>query len=602
MPPTFLKQASLRPAETVAGATEEFVISLEIGPDYTDGPSRIVYDFPAMVGMSRPSLDHQEESGFIRAYVSNPDVNYVEGIWDIELVDFVTRERRSHRGMALRMFVLDLSAGLREGDRIVVRWGDTGGGYGAGTKVTSVVPRPNYACVIDVRYFDDPESALPDMGRSYEGHERPTPTCEVPLAFRVRPREATRLRLVRKWDRALLSPLDVFWNVAEDAEPETLFGADAQAKPNAEGVFEFDAPHVIVRSRGLPLNAAPPMDDVFEGLNLYWGDIHTHSAFSNDCIEREKLGMGPGDLMRFARDRAALDFFAVTDHHQPWDAPRNRIGREFWDRTKADLAEYDRSGAFLVFPGFEFRCPRGDTVIVTNWKPSYDEIDRPEWTDVREVWRGLAGRDFLSIPHFHNPGGLDENTWWSPEAEGVEPVLEVFSCHGSFEAADVLERKPPLIKRRRADRNGVWILEQGRRFGFVANSDGHKGHVGTNGLTAVFADRLEKDAILAAYRARRVYATTNARIRLVFTANGELMGAALPETRRKDFRVDAMAEGALKKVDLLRNGVLHTRWAPTGNVCRRELAIEDEGPSWWHVRATQLDGHVAWSSPVWFGG
>ena len=73
-------------------------------------------------------------------------------------------------------------------------------------------------------------------------------------------------------------------------------------------------------------------------------------------------------------------------------------------------------------------------------------------------------------------------------------------------------------------------------------------------------------------------------------------------TDRKTFHTDVMAEGPLKKVDLLRNGLLHTRWRPTGNVCRRDLTVEDEGPSWWHVRATQNDGHVAWSSPVGFGG
>jgi hypothetical protein len=605
--------ATLTPTEVLAGDSAAFVVRLTVGPAYTDGPSRLVFDLPGTVGMSRPTRMHQESDGFVTVRVSNPHVPYRERVWDMEIADFVTKTRHSWRGMAARMAVLDLDGGLRAGDTIELRWGATSGGYGPGTKVTTVVPRPDYACTIHVRYFAEPNAALPDFGRSFEGYTRPEPDAEVALAFRVRPRAPHHLRLLRTPDRALLLPHDVFWNVAEVATPATLVDADVQPTQNAFGAFTYRDKHVQVRSRGLPMTETPTMDDVYDGYNLYWGDVHTHTAFSIDCVEREKMDMTPADLMRFARERAGLDFYAPTDHHQPWDIPRHQLGREAWGATLAAVREHHRPGEFVVIPGIEYRGPRGDTVVLFNGLPDYDEIQRPTWTDVRQVWQGLADRDVLTIPHFHNPGRLDEGTWWAPEAgTDVEPVLEIFSCHGSYEREDALEHHIPLIKASRPDRYGAHFLRAGYRYGFVCNSDGHKGHVGSNGLTAVFARSLDRDAIFEAYRQRRVYGTTNARIRLVFTGNGHLMGAVVPNDPVKTLHIDVTGEcapagapagspeGCLKKVDLFRDAELYRRFTPEGRRFTTDVVVREAAPSSWYVRVTQRDNHIAYSSPIWF--
>jgi len=207
-------QANLSPEAVNAGDSYEFVITLTVGEGYTVGPSRIIFDFPATLGMSRPSLMHREDHGFVEVYLSNPDVTYTKRNWDMELVDFATRERTSWRGMAQRLFVLDLSAGLVVEDVIELHWGDTGGGYGAGTKVTTVVPTPDYRADLHVRYFADPEAGLPDLGRSFEGYPRPVPDCEITLGFCVHVREPQRLRLIRQTRSARLIPYDPFWNVS----------------------------------------------------------------------------------------------------------------------------------------------------------------------------------------------------------------------------------------------------------------------------------------------------------------------------------------------------------------------------------------------------
>ncbi len=590
---------SITPEAVAAGDSEELQITIVIGPEYTPGPSRLIFDMPGTLGMSRPSLLHEEEPGLINIQLDNPHVSYEKQIWDIEGQRFTDPQHQSYRGMAARLFVLNLSAGLKPGDTLKVDWGYTKGGYGTGTMITTVVPTLNYDAEIHVRYFIDPQGGLPDLGRSLPGSLRPEPDAVGKVTFRVLPREPRKLRILRPHNRALVLPLDRFGNLAEIENIAELAEAEQPLQRNASGAYESSRPQLKIKSRFLPLSDSPPMTNVYKDYNLYWGDIHTHSAFSNDCVEREKLQMGPADLMQFARDRAGLDFYAVTDHHQPWDIERNKIGRELWNQTVAATEAVSADGEFLVFTGIEYRCPRGDTAVVFGWNPGYDEIDKPEWSDIRKLWEGLRGKDYLAIPHFHNPGQLADAEWWQgPEA--AEPVLEIFSCHGSFEMDKVLEQLPALCKRRRHDRNGVYLLERGIRYGLCANSDGHKGHVGSNGLTAVFAKELTKAAILEAYRARRVYGTTNARIRLVFTGNGELMGGTLPNSAKKVFTIAVTGENDLKKVELISNGRVVDMFVPEGNVFEKEHMVSDPAPGYWYVRATQQDNHVAWSSPVWF--
>ena len=144
------------------------------------------------------------------------------------------------------------------------------------------------------------------------------------------------------------------------------------------------------------------------------------------------------------------------------------------------------------------------------------------------------------------------------------------------------------------------MLRQGYRYGVVCNSDGHKGHVGTNGVTAVFAKELTREAIFDAYRARRVYGTTNARLRLLFTANGELMGSVLPNVAKKEFHIDVVGESALKRVELFGPDGVVACFAPTGRTFTADPVVDRDEPGWYYVRATQHDNHIAWSSPVWW--
>jgi hypothetical protein len=418
-----------------------------------------------------------------------------------------------------------------------------------------------------------------------------------------------RLRLIRGLRNSRLVPYDRFYNVAQvdDVRELVEIPDDVRVSRNGYGVFEMDDAAVEVRSSGLPLECTPTRTEVASGddtqYNIYFGDLHTHSRFSIDCIQREKSLRTPGDLYDYARQVAGVDFLCVTDHHQPWDVQRRRIGAGPWEHTLRDAARHNVPGEFAAFVGIEFRGPRGDTAVVFGDEPAYEEIDNPEMDRVDRFWEAMRERDFVTIPHFHNGGRLEEGEWIDAEDPAVEPVLEIYSCHGSYEAApgELNERNTPLIKHRRPDRNGRYFLRRGYRYGFVCNSDGHKGVVANNGLTAVLTDRLDRASVLEALRARRCYGTTNARIRLLFSINGRPMGSELAETGDANISIRTAGEAPLKAVDLFRNGLLHKRWKPGTTEFSAELAEQSEEPENWYVRVIQTDNHMAYSSPIWLG-
>ena len=601
--PKVFKEAEVTPREMLAGDSVEIAFRLVVGPEGTADESRIVVDCPAYLGYDRPSRWDQETGGYVALFCSNPDVDYTERVWDMEVRDFPTREKTSFKGMAARMIVIDLDGRLEEDDELVIKWGWTRNGHAVGTKVATVVPVPEFQNIAHVRYFTEPATALPDLGRSFEGYDRPEPDVEIPLEYVIRPREPERLRLFRGLNHASLVVYDRFYNVADVADPAEMveMPPETEWQGNAHGVFEIADPRIRVRSRELPLDETPERADVTDGYNVYFGDLHTHSQYSNDCIEREKLLRPPGDLHAYAREVACIDFHCVTDHHQPWDVPRNRIGADLWEKTLDDAREHNRPGEFVTFTGFEFRCKRGDTAVVLGEDLDYGEINRQEFERVDRLWEGLADRDVLTIPHFHNSGGLPPDEWISADSIETEPVLEIYSCHGSYEGPDVNERHIPQIKSRRDDRNGRYFLKQGYRYGFVCNSDGHKGVVGNSGLTAVLAKQLDRESILEAIRARRCYGTTNARIRLVFTVNGALMGSELPAAGESQIAIDVAGEQPFKAVDLFKNGDLHRRWKPGEDTFSVALTEQGEAPVNWYVRAIQTDNHIAYSSPIWVG-
>ena len=298
---------------------------------------------------------------------------------------------------------------------------------------------------------------------------------------------------------------------------------------------------------------------------IFWGDIHNHNA----------VGYAKGSLERSLEiAQEHLDFFAHTGHAQWHDMPlmpNNAhekwvkgfdVMRKGWPEVVRMVRDAYEPGKFVTLLGYEWHSSSyGDYCL---YYPG-DEGELAYFESGEELQEYARRNGCIAIPHHvgYKRGWRGYN--WDHFDPRVSPVVEIFSEHGACER----DRGPfPMIRHSNGGRDTAncvqAALARGLRFGFVASTDDHLGYPGAygEGLVAVLADELSRDAIWQAIRQRRTYAVTGDRIGVRFTLNGQPMGseiAATPE-RRIEFEVEGWDE--IDQVEILKNGTTLATFRP----------------------------------------
>jgi hypothetical protein len=382
--------------------------------------------------------------------------------------------------------------------------------------------------------------------------------------------------------------------------PSTVeFAAEDEGTRRIEITFVEEGIYRIQAEGADGLDAASNPLMVAAGLDrILWGDIHGHSNLSD--------GSGtPEDYFRYARDVAALDVVSLTDHDH-WGMEPLAIHPDVWEGIKEQAELFNQPEKFVTLLGYEW----------TNWihghrhvlffedqAELFDSTD-PDYDTPDKLWAALRGREALTVAH-HSAGGPIATNWnYLPDPE-LEPVTEIVSVHGSSEALD-----SPAVIYSPVPGNFVRdVLDSGVRFGFIGSGDGHDGHPGlahlngpSGGLAAILSDGLTREEILAAIRSRRVYATNGPRI-LLRVSLGELgMGSVLeagPHAPDR-LRVFVAAPEPLERLDLIRSGAVVVTVPGDGQrTFSWQSQLQDLRPGEYiYVRAVQIDGGAAWSSPI----
>jgi hypothetical protein len=332
---------------------------------------------------------------------------------------------------------------------------------------------------------------------------------------------------------------------------------------------------------------------------LLFGDLHGHSNLSD--------GTGtPEDFYRYARDVAALDVAALTDHDH-WGIPFLDETPAHWSRIEKAAADFHAPGRFVTLLGYEWTSwiyGHRHVLHFADEAPLRSSVDE-RFDTPPELWAALAGEPALTFAH-HSAGEPVATDWRIAPDPALEPVTEIASVHGSSESFD-----SPAPVRGMLEGNTVRdALARGYRLGFIGSGDSHDGHpglahlagTGTAGLAGIFAREPTREAVLEALRARRVYATNGPRIVLEVALDGEPMGATLQAGGGKALEVRVASPGPLEAVELIGPGGVVGGTLGEG---RRSLAFESSSPelapgSWLYVRVRQEDGGAAWSSPFFF--
>ena len=104
--------------------------------------------------------------------------------------------------------------------------------------------------------------------------------------------------------------------------------------------------------------------------------------------------------------------------------------------------------------------------------------------------------------------------------------------------------------------------------------------------------------LLEALVARRCYATSGAKIWLDVVADGVPMGSALDDRESAEFQVDVCGSDTLQRIELVGAAGVLAHSEPHSR--KAQLRARVASP-FVYARVTQVDGEMAWSSPVFLG-
>lgn len=370
---------------------------------------------------------------------------------------------------------------------------------------------------------------------------------------------------------------------------------------------------------------------------LYWGDYHRHTDVSN-CITANDGCVQ--EQFRYALDMGKLDTLGTSDHT---DIAKVYTPYEWWLNQKLVDVFY-APGFFMSMYAYEREqkwpfghrnmvfAQRGGPIVyiqrknylASPWQKLFPvkEEGTPELHPT-ELWDVLTryGKPVTAISH---TGATSMGTDWDqipPIDHRVENVIEIFQ--GARVSYEGLNAPQPTVGLRQGEdynhsstvigkpvvgepirsftekNNGVYqhALELGHKLGVWANSDHISTHTSYGG---VYVKEFTREGIIEGLNARRTIAATD-KIFVEFTCNGKLLGTEIAVTGKPVLKFSIDGTAAIKRVTLVRNEQNYQQWEP--NSLKAAETFTDESPlpgeNRYYLRVEQVDGNMAWSSPVW---
>ena len=556
-----------------AGSFQSFTLTYTAGYFGIDdtGSIKIVHRFASDMG--KPQFDDPGAPNYVTAEASNGAVLSVryEGKMNIRPWDKT-------------LYIQVVRGFLREGDRIVVRFGDPRQGSPGMRMQTFCETTFEFRVLVDAIATCDyvelpvqPEIAIV-----------PAPPVRWKAILPTGRAVGERFRLCLKGEDAWGNPSDkcdlqanLRANVPVEGLPETVrFTPGAfsvvvddlsVARPGDLRIEMLDpGGAVLARSNPLRVSGSP-------ALRPWWGDLHGQSE--------ETIGTNSArDFFAFARDKAFLDVCS----HQGNDF---QITTPFWNHLNDLTAEFNADGRFIAFPGYEWSgntglggdrnvlfLEEGRQIHRSSHALVHDLSDvETDANSAEDLFEALKDEDCVVFAHI---GGRYADIKMSHDAR-LERAVEVHSAWGTFE----------------------WLVhdafEQGYRVGICSNSDGHKGRPGAShpgatsfgaygGLTCMLAKELTRRSIAECLRARHFYGTTGCRMildtRVRFDHDAERfaddpnLGPTTSEAAREammgdvvrsddaqaTFAIDAVASAPIERIEI-RNALETLEvWRPFG--------------------------------------
>ncbi|MBI3210357.1 MAG: hypothetical protein HYZ37_15840 [Candidatus Solibacter usitatus] len=331
---------------------------------------------------------------------------------------------------------------------------------------------------------------------------------------------------------------------------------------------------------------------------LTWGELHRHT----DIDHHGRPDGTVEDAFRYARDAAALHFFATTEHIGP--SLQQGMNPMTWWRTQKFSDLHRVSGVFEPLYAYESSKtgPQGHRNIVFPRRGGrlFGGIEGPTRNDPRPLWKILreSGAPSIAIPHQLTDSGVD----WNLNDPDLTPVMEIYQSRRQNYEHDGAPQ-PPGVEQRWGKRAGSWAwdaLAKRHRVGFIASSDHMSSHMS---YAAVYAEDVSREGIFRGLRERHTYAASdNIIVDFRLAANGReyMMGDEARVAGAPRFKIQVIGTGPIDRIEVISNGkVAHTETPGKKQVAMEFSGDAAGGEAYYYLRIRQTDGNLAWSSPIW---
>jgi hypothetical protein len=325
--------------------------------------------------------------------------------------------------------------------------------------------------------------------------------------------------------------------------------------------------------------------------NFYYGQLHNHTNYSD--------GTGtPDQAYDYARNTGHADFFAITDHSNWFDNDLDWTKSVEWANLKQSANNHNVDGQFVALAAFEMTWSNG-TGHINTFDTDWFESRNNSSMDLQNYYNRIAA-DNNSISQWNHPGttfGDFQNFGlYNSATDQVMNLIEVANGSGPVRGSGYY---PSYEYYHQA-------LDKGWHVAPTIGQDVHNGQWITcnEARTVVLAPSLTRANIYDALKYKRVYATEDRNLRLMYTVNGSIMGSILSNPSNLNIVIDVTDPDAgdnISKIEILANGDVvvafnnfssnTAHWAPTLNTQYK----------YYYVKVTMANGDYAFSAPVWTG-
>lgn len=379
-------------------------------------------------------------------------------------------------------------------------------------------------------------------------------------------------------------------------------------------------------------NTAPiPTGAAIAPYTVYYGNLHSqtnHSdgggdlAHCNGAQAPQSATLGPPAAYAFAQAHG-LDFLMTSEHNHMYDGSDGtnpnatpRLASALYQRGLQDAIGYNASHpGFVALYGLEWGViANGGHLNIFNstellgWERNASgqllADTETAKSDYANLYSLMRARGWLGQFNHPAPGQFKVDgvpLAYTPDGDDVMVLCEVMNSSAFSRSTDESENH-----RGNYEAACDQLLEAGYHVAFSSDQDNHCANWGASysNRSAILLPGdtpLDHASLLAALRARRVFATMDKQSQIMLTANGHLMGERFVNCGPLTLSVRyAGAPGRAPAELTIIEGV------PGRNGTVDELAhtadttvLPAPGEHFYYARLTQDDGKLLWSAPVW---